>query len=123
MLGLSEDHYTHSEVSPTHGSGQGAGDSSNQREMLSSIILKIMHDTASEARFQDPYEKERKVEIANTAFVDDTSGYQNTHDKKHPNDRKYKSPHQQSAKRFHNLGPVTIRNGQTPRIQKNTSST
>lgn len=81
MLGLSEDHYTHSEESPTHGSGQGAGDSSNQWGMLSSIILKIMHDTASKARFQDPYEKERKVEIANTAFVDDTSGYQNTYDK------------------------------------------
>jgi hypothetical protein len=80
-LGLSEDHYTNSAESPTHGSGQGAGDSSNQWGMLSSIILKIMHNKASKAIFYDPYVRERIVEIANTAFVDDTSGYQNTPDK------------------------------------------
>ena len=45
--------------------------------MLSSIILKIMHEHATKANFHDPLVPKRTVQIANTAFVDDTSGYQN----------------------------------------------
>ena len=80
LLGISDLFYTHSEDSPVYGTGQGTGDSSNQWGMLSSIILRIMHERANSAHFEAP-DKSETEDVSNTAFVDDTSGYQNEYNR------------------------------------------
>ena len=77
--GISDEHYSNTKAKPIHGNGQGAGDSPNQFGMISSVISRAQDRLASKAKFQSP-DRQIKVEIANTAFVDDTSGYSNDPD-------------------------------------------
>jgi len=76
LLGASDQCHTNTTKNPVHGNGQGAGDSPNQWGMTSSIAFDVHDETASKTKLTSP-DRKQCVEIADSAFVDDTDGYVN----------------------------------------------
>ena len=76
ISGISARYHTHSEEHPVYGNGQGAGDSPNQWNQTSSIILQLFFAMAHRAILESPF-RDLKVEQATDAFIDDANNYNN----------------------------------------------
>ena len=76
QLGVSSSHYSHTELAPIYGCGQGAGNSPALWCAISSILFDAYEQGANGADFYSPNLKHH-VKIHVIGFVDDTSGSTN----------------------------------------------
>ena len=79
QLGVSEKSYKHCKLFPIYGSGQGAGNSSAIRCVISSILFEAYEKDAHGATFQSP-DGTISANVFMIGFVDDTSGSVNAFD-------------------------------------------
>jgi uncharacterized protein YjbK len=79
--GISTNYYNHSEETPVHGNGQGAGDSPSQWCQQSAMLFDLYEKTQTGNRLSDRT-NDMSIEIPITAFADDTNliGNDDTHE-------------------------------------------
>jgi uncharacterized protein YjbK len=79
--GISTNYYNHSEETPVHGNGQGAGDSPSQWCQQSAMLFDLYEKTQTGNRLSD-HTNDTSIEIPITAFADDTNliGNDDTHE-------------------------------------------
>eukprot|EP00957_Ditylum_brightwellii_P077964 5926326-Ditylum_brightwellii.AAC.1 len=75
-LGVSDSFYSHKEIFPIYGTGQGSIKSPTIWLIISSTLFDVHQDLCHSATFTDPFKK-IVVHITMVGFVDDTTGQAN----------------------------------------------
>jgi hypothetical protein len=76
QLGVTDEFYQHSTISPIYGTGQGSGNSPTVWLVFSSILFRCYSATAHGARFESP-DGTVAIDLYRVGFVDDTCSYVN----------------------------------------------
>ena len=76
QLGTSDEHYSHKELHPLYGIGQGAGNSPAVWAMIRSTLFTLYDENAEGAVYHSP-DHSIQVKVFMVSFVDDTSSSMN----------------------------------------------
>ena len=75
-LGITEENYTHCEIYPIYGTGQGSGNSPTVWLVISSVLFNCYESRAHGALFESP-DRSISLQLYRVGFVDDTQSYIN----------------------------------------------